>query len=401
MKIALVTFDFNAERYGGVSSVCLKVFESIGKGMKSEIEIISFSNTKSNPYSICFSSPKSYRNIRLTNDGFFQGSPIIRIGSIGSEFEFMRYRKRSELTEFFSRFDLIIVVTGILQFANVIPRVKVPVLVQCATRLSWERKSQYLEMSRFKRIFLKLQRPVLSVQEKRVLASNVTVLVENNRMQKWVQSRSVNAPIMWYPGIRSRKNELNSSKKPEKTGCFISIGRLNEARKGWDRLFLAYKQAYDLHDGLPELVVVGAGSFSGSTAALLSSLLPRYPIKILGQLSDHERDVILSNSSYFLQTSYEEGLGLAALEALSFGVPLICSTTDGSQEYVFEGLNGKLVEQGESLIVDFSQAIIASQSWDYESLHLGSLDVYNKLFDIEFSQDSLMTIISSKTEKKH
>jgi glycosyltransferase involved in cell wall biosynthesis len=401
MKIALVTFDFNAERHGGVSSVCFKVFESIRKGIKSEIEIISFSNSKKDPNSISFSSPMSYRNIRLTSDGFFQGAPIIRIGSIGSEFEFMRYRKRSELADFFSRYDLIIVVTGILQFANVIPRVKVPMLIQCATRLSWERKSQYLSMSRLKRIFLKLQLPFLSLQEIRVLRSNATVLVENTRMQKWVQSRSVNPPIMWYPGIQSRRNELTSSQKPHKSGCFVSIGRLNEARKGWDRLFLAYKRAYDFHGGLPELVVVGAGFFSGRTAELLSSLMQRYPIKILGNLSDQERDITLNNASYFLQTSHEEGLGLAALEALSFGVPLICSTTDGSREYIFEGVSGKLVEQGENFVVDFSQAIIESQSWDYESLHLGSLDVYNKIFDLKLSQDRLMSIISSKIEMKY
>ena len=400
MKIALVTFEFYAERNGGVSSVCCRVLESISKGMNSKIEIISFSNSHGDPNSISFFSPKSYKNTRLTYDGTFQGAPIVRIGSIGSEFEFMRYRKRSELSEFFGSYDLIIIVTGFLQFANVLPRVNVPVLIQCATRLTWERKSQYFSMSGFKRLFLKFQIPILALQEMRVLRSKVTVLVENTRMQKWVQSRAINAPIMWYPGIESCKNELISSRNPQKTGCFISIGRLNETRKGWDRLFLAYKKAYDNCNDLPNLVVVGAGSFSRYTAELLSTLLPRYPIKILGKLSDDERDSTLSSASYFLQASHEEGLGLAALEALSFGVPLICSATDGSREYVIEGVSGTLVEQSSRFIEDFSQAILRSQTWDYNSLHRSSLDLYNKLFDKQISQDRLIGIISSKIEIK-
>jgi glycosyltransferase involved in cell wall biosynthesis len=400
MKIALVTFDFYAERHGGVSSVCFKVFDSIRNSMNSKIEIVSFSNSKGDPNSISFLSPKSYKSVRPTYDGFFHGAPIVRIGSIGSEFEFMRYRKRKELLEFFGNYDLIIVVTGFLQFANVIPRVSVPVLIQCATRLTWERKSQYLSMSRFKRLFLKSQLPILALQEMRVLRSKATFLVENTRMQKWVQSRAINAPIMWYPGIQSRKHELTSSQNPQKTGCFISIGRLNEARKGWDRLFLAYKKAYDSCNDLPNLVVVGAGSFSGYTAELLLTLLPRYPIKILGKLSDDERNSTLNCASYFLQTSHEEGLGLAALEALSFGVPLICSATDGSREYVIEGVSGTLVEQSSKFIDDFSQAIIRSQTWNYDSLHRSSLDLYNKFFDNQISQDSLINVILSKIEIK-
>ena len=193
---------------------------------------------------------------------------------------------------------------------------------------------------------------------------------------------------------------MTSSRNPQKTGCFISIGRLNETRKGWDRLFLAYKKAYDNCNDLPNLVVVGAGSFSRYTTELLSTLLPRYPIKILGKLSDDERDSTLSSASYFLQASHEEGLGLAALEALSFGVPLICSATDGSREYVIEGVSGTLVEQSSRFIEDFSQAILRSQTWDYKSLHRSSLDLYNKLFDKQISQDRLIGIISSKIEIK-
>lgn len=396
MKIALVTFDFDSEKHGGVSSVCFRIFESIRNEMKSHIEIISFSNSSRDTNSINILRPKSYKNNLKFQDGYFRGAPIIRIGAIGSEFEFMRYRKRRELTEFFSEFDLIIVVTGILQFANVIPHVNVPIFIQCATRLTWERKSQYREMQRSKKLLLGLQLPLLAFQEKRVLRLNATFLVENSRMQKWIKARAINAPMMWYPGVPARNMGALTSRTPRIKGHFISVGRLNESRKGWNRLFLAYKNAYDTVEKLPELIVVGAGSFSNETRKLLSSLVPNYPIKVLGELSDEERDLQICGASYFLQTSYEEGLGLAALEALRLGVPLICSATDGSREYVVEGVSGILVDQSPKFIENFGNAIIQSQDWNYAALHHNSLKLFYDKFEIQKSHNKLIQILSQQ-----
>jgi glycosyltransferase involved in cell wall biosynthesis len=401
MKIALVTFDFDADRHGGVSSVCFRIFESIRNGLKSDIEVISFSNSRRDANSISFLRFRSYRNNRISRDGFYLGAPVTRIGSVGSEFEFMRYRRRRELTKYFRQFDLIIVVTGVLQFANVLPKLDVPIVIQCATRLTWERKSQYEEMTKLKRFFLKLQLPLLSLQERRVLGIDATILVENSKMQKWVQTRAFNEPILWYPGIRAQKEELQTLRNSNGKGYYISVGRLNESRKGWNRLFLAYKEAYDNHKGLPDLVIIGSGSFSKDTREILTSLLPRYPIKVLGKLSDHDRDSMFCGASYFLQTSHEEGLGLAALEALSFGIPLICSATDGSKEYVIEGVSGILVEQSSNFIQNFSQAIILSQTWDYAALSRSSLELFYKVFDLQISQERLMKIISSRIRNRH
>jgi glycosyltransferase involved in cell wall biosynthesis len=328
-----------------------------------------------------------------TQNGYFQDFPVTRIGSIGSEFEVLRYRRRRELSDYFSGFDLIIVVTGVLQFVNVIPRVDVPIIVQCATRLKWERKSQYPAMTRAKRYVLRLQYPLLALQERRVLKMRAIFLVENSRMNNWLALGSRFKPEMWFPGIQSDKAKINPSKAPHIAGHFISVGRLYEARKGWGRLFLAYKRAFDAIEGLPELVVVGDGSFSPDVQVLLDSLTPNYPIKILGRLSDSERDAQIQSASYFLQTSFEEGLGIAALEAMSFGIPLICSETDGSREYVIEGVSGALVAQGSNFIAEFSDAIIDSQSWDYSALHKSSMNYFKSAFTTEISQSRLIEII--------
>lgn len=400
VKIAIVTFDFDTEHRGGISSVSKNIIESLIQEFNSQIEIISFSNSKYDLNSISFSRPKSYRNKIIKSDGNYRSIPITRIGSIGSEFEFLRYRRRKELSNFFSGYDLIIVVTGILQFANVIPKIKVPVIVQCATRLKWERESQYSSMSRPKQFFLKIQLPYLAFQERKVLNSNLTILVENSKMKEWIASKSSIRTEMWYPGAGAKVSKFTSISKPHRNGHFVSVGRLDESRKGWNRLLLAYKQAIDMDAALPDLVIIGSGSFSVENQRLVDKLTPHYPIRILGKLSDHERDSKIQSSSFFLQASFEEGLGLAALEALRYGVPLICSETDGSKEYVHDGVSGKLVSQGDHFVNRFAKVINQSQAWDYEKLSVSSKNLFDSMFTEELSRQRLLKIISVSLNRK-
>jgi glycosyltransferase involved in cell wall biosynthesis len=395
LKIALVTFNFDPHRPGGLNSVVMRLLESLNRIAPSKVEIISFSNSRFDSNSISFLRPMTYRNPRVHPDGFFNRSQITRVGSIGSEFEFLRYRKRTELATWFESFDLIIVVTGIIQFANVIPKVDVPILVQCATRLRWERESHYKSMGRARRAILKLQLPLLSLQESRVLKSQITFLVENTKMRNWIASKSKRDPEMWYPGLGTTRAKAASTSFPTQSGHFISVGRLNDPRKGWDRLLLAYKKSFDSNPTLPPLVVIGGGDFLQSTQKLADELCEDYPIRILRNAANSERDKALQNASFFLQTSHEEGLGLAALEALSFGIPLICSETDGSREYVREGVSGTLVPQGENFVDEFSEAIKRSQDWDYSILHAKSKILFESVFGDTVSEERLKQILTN------
>lgn len=395
MKLAVVTFNFDESRHSGVNRVVIELLQLLRKLVPAQIDIVSFCNDSRNDNSVSLLRPSTYNNSRISLDECFQNSMIIRIGSIGSELEVLRYRKRFELKRFFEGYAAIFVVTGVVQFANVIPKLRVPVIVQCATRLKWERKSQYPKMNRFKRLILKIQLPVLTLQEYKVLKSRAIILVENSRMNDWIKSKRSMKPEIWYPPARSLPEDSSLNFFPSIKGNFVSVGRLNDARKGWERLFLAYKESYDSNPQIPSLVVVGGGEFSRKVQKMVDNLLRDYPITIFRNVSDLERNKVLVSSSYFLQTSYEEGLGLAALEALSFGLPLICSETDGSREYVIEGMNGTLIMQGNSFVQEFSMAILSSQSWNYEVLHKNAKELFHSKFSYEVSLEKMRTILDS------
>ena len=390
MKIAIVTSGFDSGRPGGVSNVVLKVIAALNP--MSEVEVLTFANEKTDSKSIQFFNPKTYRKLQPSRT-LYGNIPVWYIGVAGSEFEFLRYRKRRELTELFSTYDLILVVTGILQLANVVPKVDVPIFVQCATRLKWERKSQYSGMSLRKQLALRAQTPFLMWQEFCVIRSEIRFLPENFLMHEWLRKRTTLEPLIWYPGIASPLEYIERSSADFRKAPFISVGRFGDRRKGWARLIESYKQAYDIRGNLPELILIGWGQFDDIAQGELRELQRKYPIKIFSNLSNKERDNILRSSSIFLQASFEEGLGLAAIEAISFGLPILASETNGSREYVVAGGNGFRVPQGKDFVEDFTKAIISTHDWNFEEMSHKSIEIFKTKFEKQTSESQLLKIL--------
>ena len=54
----------------------------------------------------------------------------------------------------------------------------------------------------------------------------------------------------------------------------------------------------------------------------------------------HDIPAFLQSADCFAFPSYREGLGIAAIEALATGLPVIAAENRGTREYVQEGING-------------------------------------------------------------
>ena len=86
----------------------------------------------------------------------------------------------------------------------------------------------------------------------------------------------------------------------------------------------------------------GSDAVSRSTSAQLKKLIREngleQQVRFLGLRSDMER--VLQSADVFAFPSKREGLGLAAIEALACGIPVIASDNRGSREYLKDGVNG-------------------------------------------------------------
>ena len=144
-----------------------------------------------------------------------------------------------------------------------------------------------------------------------------------------------------------------------------------------------------------KMVMVGDGPERPAAEALAIQLGVQDEVLFLGKTSDVER--ILGISDLFLLPSETESFGLAALEAMASGVPVIASRAGGLPEVVDHGRNGYLEPVGDiqamaerakyilsnaSTHAMFSnQALEAAQKFSMEHIGQTYINLYQQLID--------------------
>ncbi|GGA71689.1 N-acetyl-alpha-D-glucosaminyl L-malate synthase BshA [Flavobacterium palustre] len=102
---------------------------------------------------------------------------------------------------------------------------------------------------------------------------------------------------------------------------------------------------YKIQQQIPaKLLMVGDGPEKEKAELLCQDLGILEKVIFFG--NSNEIDKILSNSDLFLLPSETESFGLAALEAMAWGVPVISSNSGGLPEVNFEGVSGYLSTVG-------------------------------------------------------
>jgi glycosyltransferase involved in cell wall biosynthesis len=123
----------------------------------------------------------------------------------------------------------------------------------------------------------------------------------------------------------------------------------------------AYEQMVRVDNSIPELVLVGQGELPTPVVHLLRELGLSSRVAIRGQVDAQELPDIYRGASVYLQTSYEEGLGMSVLEAMASGLPVVCTDTVGTRETVVDGVTGWSVPQGPEVQVPqlFAERVVA------------------------------------------
>lgn len=101
-----------------------------------------------------------------------------------------------------------------------------------------------------------------------------------------------------------------------------------------------------------EFFIVGEDSSrGGSYRARLERLVAELKLEgrthFLGQLNEDEVPALLASLDLFVSASRSESFGMAMVEALACGVPVVATATEGAQEIVEDGVTGLLVPSGD------------------------------------------------------
>jgi glycosyltransferase involved in cell wall biosynthesis len=140
---------------------------------------------------------------------------------------------------------------------------------------------------------------------------------------------------------------------------FLFLGRIGERKGVFDLLEAVADMPLEYQQKM-ELIIAGDGE-SEKAKTIINRLNLLQSVKILDWLDERQRDEILTKADVFVLPSYNEGLPMALLEAMSWGLPVITTPVGGIPELVITNENGLLVTPGktqelskamQSLIID-------------------------------------------------
>ncbi len=129
------------------------------------------------------------------------------------------------------------------------------------------------------------------------------------------------------------------AKEPQETGLpqvkslyLLYLGTI-EPRKNLDTLVDAFLELKAKHNLQHKLVL--AGGIGWKVATLLNRIKNEKEIILTGYVTEEQKASLYKNTDIFIYPSLYEGFGLPPLEAMSYGIPVICST-GGSLKEIFK-----------------------------------------------------------------
>jgi glycosyltransferase involved in cell wall biosynthesis len=137
---------------------------------------------------------------------------------------------------------------------------------------------------------------------------------------------------------------FNLPRRPE--NFLLYFGRLDVYHKGLDTLLEAVAIIARTRPQI-ELRIAGRGSSLDRIKAMINGLGISNNVRLLGAVTDSERNELLSTAAVQLMPSRFEGFGLAAAEAMAAGVPLVAAAVGSLPEVVDAPRGGVLVPSGD------------------------------------------------------
>lgn len=134
--------------------------------------------------------------------------------------------------------------------------------------------------------------------------------------------------------------------------------------------------------------ICGKGDNAENLERLIHELQLEQRVRLLGYRTDMEE--ILQTADCFAFPSIREGLGIAAVEALCCGVPLIAADNRGTREYAFDNYNS-IVCRADN-VTDFREAIRRMYS---DPLYRGLLSSHCRETSENFSREAVGKIMGN------
>ena len=148
----------------------------------------------------------------------------------------------------------------------------------------------------------------------------------------------------------------------------LFLGELGHRKGGYDFTGIVSR----VTERFPDAVFVFAGSGSKEDETAIKGSLEQAGLmkncRFPGWVRGGEKDKLLKESSLFLLPSYQEGLPMAILDAMAYGLPVVSTNVGGIPQLIVSGESGFIAEPGDCDKLSDGICRILDNETDYKAL---------------------------------
>ncbi len=218
---------------------------------------------------------------------------------------------------------------------------------------------------------------IMKRHEKINIKKSTILLTNSNYSVNVLKKRFDLNAIKIYPGIDTNIFRPLNVKKGD---YVLSVGAIRYL-KGFRFLLESLSQINSIYR--PKLII-SSNSIDPSEEKIIKKMSIKFGIELqIIQITNTEELVNLYNKAkVFLYSPYQEALGLAPLEAMACGTPVIAVGECGVIETVPNGVAGYLVERDLKIFAEKLESLLSNEDTRYRMGDAG-IDYINKLWDWE------------------
>lgn len=365
MKIGVIGTRGFPEIQGGIETHCMELYTRIASLGDNEITIY-----RRKPYVNSKNKNAEFKNIRFVD--FYVPK--------NKYFETFLHSLFSTVHALFQGYDIV-------HYHNTGPGFFIPILKLSKAKIVFS----YHNISYTQKKWNKFAKRFLHSSEIISIANSDFIIFVSEIVKLEIEKLYiVNKYKVLFNGVsiprKSEKSDFLDSLGLKKQKYLIGVGRFLE-EKGFDYLIKAFKKA-DLQDY--KLVLVGDSDYPTSYSKRLKSFARENGVVLTGYIKGDKLNQIFTFAKIFILSSFEEGLPISLLEAMSFNIDVLASDIPANLQV---GLNkddyfrvGDADDLAKNIVYkislnkerDYREILIRKFNWD--NIALETVNIYKNLF---------------------
>ena len=289
----------------------------------------------------------------------FDTQPCIAVGCWLPELEFSYYRPGAKWMELVAAHDRHIAVGGTILVSNILHAANVPHMVWCASTMIDDRIDRRRAMPFARRLFdTAVIGTVQSRMERKLLGCDATFMAVSRYAADTLIEKGASRDRMSVVPVPVDTNLFCLPPTPPEPARIGFAGRPEDPRKNLPLLLRAVAELKQ--QGVTATLAL-TGDAQPGLMQLALDLGIAGQISFAGWLPDKDLPAFLQSLDIFVFASGKEGLGIAGLQAMASGVPVVSTRCGGPEDYVLPGETGLLTDATPAAMANALAQLIADR----------------------------------------